>query len=109
MKKQTVFALLCGMALTGMFAFKTVKQEAKLNGAEVDQMQGIYLFSDSKPTRAYDYLGSEKISFNLFGSGKYDDVRDRLIKKIKKEYPKANGVIFHLGEGKDKADAIFIK
>lgn len=109
MKKQTLIAMLTGIALSSLFAFKTIRYDARLNTAEVEQMQGIYLFSDSKPVREYEYLGSEKINFNLFGSGKYDDVRDKLIKKIKKEYPKANGVIFHLGDGKDKADAIFVK
>ena len=109
MKKQNFIMLLCGIAISSLFAFKIVKYEARVNTAEVEQMQGLSIFVDAKPVREYDYLGSEKIVFNLLGSGKYDDVRDKLIKKVKKEYPKANAIIFHLGDGKDKADAILIK
>lgn len=109
MKKQTLVAAICGAVLMSAFAFKTIKYEARTTTAEVEQMQGLAIFVDAKPVREFDFLGSEKIGLNLFGSGKYSDVRDRLIKKVRKEYPNANGIILHLADGKDAADAVRIK
>jgi hypothetical protein len=44
------------------------------------------------------------------GSGQFQDVRDVLLKKLKKEYPQANGVIFNFHDGgTDKCDAIKFK
>lgn len=67
-----------------------------------------YIFVDSEPVSEYEYLGSTKckIAFSV----QYQSVRDKLIKKVKKQYPKANGVIFHFHDGgTDLADAIYIK
>lgn len=83
--------------------------EEKKNLATVDQIEGIFIFTDSKPVSEYDYLGSEKLGFTM-GSGQYKDVRDKLIKKVKKQYPAATGIIFHFNDGDtDKADAIKLK
>lgn len=100
---------LIGIALCGLFSFKMVADYvAKKNTAEVDQYQGVYVFTDSKPVGEYDYLGTVKVSMSL--SGQYASVRDALIKKAKKEYPNANGIIFNFKDGgTDKADAILIK
>lgn len=93
----------------GLISFTVIKYDAKINTAEVEQYEGIYVFVDSKPVREYEYLGTEKVIFTL-GSGQYRDIRDKLIRKVKKEYPQANGIIFHFNEGAaDKADAIKIK
>lgn len=78
------------------------------NIAKVNQVSGVYLFVDSEPVSEYEYLGSTKckIAFSV----QYQSVRDKLIKKVKKQYPKANGVIFHFHDGgTDLADAIYIK
>lgn len=86
-------------------------QTAQKNAATVDQYEGIYLFSDSKPVAPYDYLGSVKSGGGGgMQSAQYEDVRDRLIKKCKKEYPQADGLILNLKSGAtDKADAIKFK
>jgi hypothetical protein len=107
MNKLILFSL---VVLAAFFiSFKIVTYEPKLATAEVNQMQGIYIFVDSKPVREYDYIGTEKVAMSM-GSGQYRDIRDKLIKKVKKEYPNANGIIFYFNEGAaDKADAIKIK
>jgi len=47
---------------------------------------------------------------SLSGSGQYQSVRDKLIKKLRKEYPEANGAIFNFHDGgTDMCDAIRIK
>lgn len=79
-----------------------------MNAAEVDQLQGYYLFINAKPVKEYNYLGTVK--YNLVGCSQYQDVRDWLIKKIKKKYPEANGIIFTFSNGSaDQADAIQFK
>ncbi|GAB4457020.1 MAG: hypothetical protein OHK0036_20720 [Bacteroidia bacterium] len=109
MKKNISTLAIISVIVLIMFSFKTISYEPKLNTAEVEQFEGIYVFVDSKPVREYDYLGTEKVVFTL-GSGQYRDIRDKLIKKVKKEYPQANGIIFHFNEGgADKADAIKLK
>lgn len=109
MKKQ-VMALLAGVALMSTLAFRTLNYEIKSSSAEVEQMQGLYIFTDSKPVKEFEYLGTEKVGMML-GSPQYAEIRDKLIKKVKKEYPKANGVVFHFGGqgGADRADAILLK
>lgn len=73
-------------------------------------MQGLYIFTDCKPLYEYEYLGSVKNGARFAGSSQYQPVRDGLIKKIKSDYPQADGVIFHFVNGAaDKADAIKFK
>lgn len=77
--------------------------------AEVNQVQGYYIFVDSKPTAEYEYIGTVKVSIS-FISEQYQSVRDALIKKARKEYPLGNGIIFHFHDGgTDKADVIKFK
>ena len=77
------------------------------NQAVVNQLQGIYIFTDSKPLQAYDYLGTVKNGARLAGSAQYQPVRDRLIKKVKEDYPDADGAIFYFNNGSaDRCDAI---
>ncbi len=69
------------------------------------------MFTDSKPTQEYSYLGSVKTGTALLPrSRQYQPIRDLLIKKINKDYPDADGVIFHFVNGAaDVADAIKFK
>lgn len=83
--------------------------EPKNATAEVDTYEGVYVFTDSKPVKEYDYLGTVKIGFTV-GSGQYQDLRDKLIKKAKKEYPSCQGLLFNFKDGgADKADVIKFK
>lgn len=84
-------------------------QEIKKNHAEVTQLQGLFIFTDSKPMGEYEYLGTAK-SKTSFSGTQYTDVRDRLIKKVKEDFPQAEGVIFNFKAGStDTADAIKFK
>lgn len=77
--------------------------------AEVNQLQGVYVFTDSKPIKEYDYLGTVKNTFTM-GSGQYQPLRDKLIKKLKKDFPTADGAIFYFNNGStDRCDAIKFK
>lgn len=106
--KKAICTFLAGLLVAGAFSFKAM-YDAKNNTAEVEQYEGIYIFTDSKPVKETDYLGSVKVGMSL-GSGQYTEIRDKLIKKAKKEYPTCQGIIIHLKDGDtDKADAIKFK
>lgn len=102
--KKTLFLMLLlpVSALAGYYL-------AELNQATVNQEQGLYLFIESTPAGDYEYLGTVKNTVT-FGSGQFADVKKILIKKAKKEYPEANGLILHfVNGGTDYADAVILK
>ena len=82
--------------------------EPSLRTAEVNQVEGICIFTDSKPVFPYDYLGTVKDS-RAVGSSKYEAIRDALIKQAKKDFPDCNGIVLDIASGTGKADAIRLK
>lgn len=83
--------------------------ETKLATAEVMIKEGLYIFVESLPVRDYDYLGTVESTITL-GDTQFSGCRDRLIKKCKKAYPQANGLIITFNSGgTDRADAIILK
>lgn len=115
MKLQTLkkwipgWFLLAAGAISLLMAAK-IYQQPDHSQATVSQLQGLYVFTDATPLAPYEYLGSVQNGTRLAGSSQYQPVRDRLIKKLKQEYPAANGVIFHfVNNAPDKADAIKFK
>jgi hypothetical protein len=74
--------------------------------AMVEQQQGVYIFMLSNPTSTYEYLGSVKKG--IAWTGQPDEMLNSMIKKIKKEYPNADAIIF-TSIDMDKADAIKFK
>lgn len=108
--KKILIGCIIGFCLSAVVAFTVANYEPKKSSAEVEQYQGLYVFSDSKPVKEYDYLGTVKRNTGGFGGGQYTDVRDGLIKRAKSDYPAANGIILILKAGAaDRADAIRIK
>ena len=106
MKKVTLAVILIGLSLLSM---KKAYYDVKKSTAEVEQMQGLYIFTDSKPVAEYEYLGTVKLSLGL-GSGQYQNVRNVLIKRAKKEYPQSDAIILLLKDGgTDRADVIKFK
>jgi len=87
----------------------SAKHNSDKANAVVNQVQGYYLFIDSKPVAAYEYLGTVKYN-NSLANTQYSNVRDQLIKRIKKDWPTADGIIFSFNSGgADHADAIKFK
>lgn len=106
--KNSILGFLLATFLFTVFAFSNGSNSNAI--AEVNMYQNLHVFSDAKPSSEYEYLGTIKSSTGGFGSPQYESVRDRLIKKAKKEYPRANGLILNLREGKaDQADVILFK
>lgn len=79
------------------------------NHAKVAQFQGLYLFVDSEPLNPTEYLSTSKVSLTL-GSSQYSVLRDKLIKKAKKESPTAEGLVLKfVAGGSDVGDAVKFK
>lgn len=105
MKKLVILLSICILGAFG-FAYKTLSDH---RSAQVDQMQGVNVFVNSEPIDEFEYLGTVKSEMS-FGSTQFSDVRDRLLKKLKKEFPTADGAIFRFKTGAaDQADAIRFK
>lgn len=118
MTKQRFFPFLAGFALALVFVLisaaslrQPTAYDVRKNTAEVEQIQGFWVFIDSKPVTEYDYLGTingtrGRGSFNP----QYTVIRDALLKLARKQYPDADGIILHLNAGgKDRADVLHFK
>ncbi|MFN5985235.1 MAG: hypothetical protein ACK46Y_03490 [Fluviicola sp.] len=107
--KKNVFFFLLGFGFCSLLSFqKSSNQEASKSIAEVSIIDGVSIFTDSKPLSQYDELGVVELSFS--SDTQYQSVRDNLIKKAKKKYPNTNGLIFDFNKkGIDKCVAIQFK
>lgn len=104
--KKIISAFISGLLLSGLFAFTVTNYEINKSTAEVNQILGYYVFVDSKPLKEYKYLGTVDKAMS-WGSGQYQDVRDAILRKARKKYPEANGLIFHFKDGgTDSVDVI---
>lgn len=110
MKKLNPITTFCaGLLLAGTLAFTAATYEPSKATAEVDRIEGIYVFTNSLPVMEYESVGNVKVTFSM-GSGQYSDIRSKLIRKVKKEYPQANGIIMYFTDGgSDRAEAIKFK
>ena len=81
------------------------------SAASVNQVQGIYLFIESRPAGEYEFLGNIKPKGRFLQSYPYfEGARDALVKSVKKDYRLADGLIFHFNDGNNPtADAIKFK
>lgn len=106
MKKLSYLLVTMFIIITSIAA--TLVYEPKNATAEVEQIQGFYVFTDSKPVKDFEYIGTVKSSITL--TGQYEPVRNKLLQKARKEFPQADGIILHLvNGGVDKADCIKFK
>ena len=98
MKKSLII-----IAAIAMLSFVILSEK---NNATVEQREGLYIFMLSKPTAEYNYMGSidKKVSW----SGKPEEMLNTMVKKARKEYPSAQGIIF-TSIAMDKADVIQFK
>ena len=90
--KKSLIAFIFGLTISGLVAFTVANYETKKNTAEVDQIQGLYIFAKCKPVKEYEYLGTVKGP--LVGSHEFDNLVELMVKNTKKDFPSANALIF---------------
>ena len=61
--------------------------------AVATQVEGIYIFMLCKPATDYHYLGTVEKK-GIVMTGKPDEMLKIMVKKVKKQYPTAEGIIF---------------
>ncbi|MBI5856701.1 MAG: hypothetical protein HZB42_03540 [Sphingobacteriales bacterium] len=96
-----------------LLAFTGSHNQSEKNNAEVNQVQGLYIFSDSKPKHHYEYLGTVIANetqvgktalgqpvYTCFCDLTYSQLRDNLIKLAKKKFKEGNGIIIDAGSNK---------
>jgi hypothetical protein len=106
--KKVILGFAIAIGMMSFAAFKVGTYEAKKNTGEAEQLEGLYVFVDSKPVSEYDFLGSVTAGLTL--SQQYTSRRDNLVKNAKKKFPAADAIILHFNSaGTDKCDAIKFK
>jgi hypothetical protein len=89
-------------------AFSTkVNEDLKMNSAEVESVQGLYVFYKSKPSKEYTYLGTVKTPF-IIKNYKGSYLLELMTKRAKEQYPSCNAVIFK-NDDLLEVDAVTIK
>ncbi len=103
--KMFLFGIGSGVFVTSLLAFNILSYEPNRSTGEVEQMQGLYIFTDSKPVLEYEYLGTVKTTFAA--DVQYQGTRNKMIRKAKKKFPDAEGIIIQFKSGgTDKGDVI---
>ena len=69
-----------------------------------DKELGIYLFIRSKPVNKFESLGPVNMP-EVVWSGRPNEMIDIAVRRVKRQYPNANGIIF-LSERMGKVEAI---
>jgi hypothetical protein len=93
MKKNLIIFSLIGTILLTLTSAAFKLSEINKTAATVEQNQNISIFSYSKPIAKYDIIGSVKVP--TICSDKAGDRLEILIKRAKKEFPSAEGLIIN--------------
>jgi len=97
-----------GICLTIFFGFNVIRYVPSYSTSEALKIDGILIFSDSKPVMPHDSLGI--VELGIISGTQYETVRNNLIKRARKTYPNADGVILNLNKrGLDNCYAIKFK
>ena len=89
--KKSLLSFFLGSCLTCILAFKAITYEPNIATAEVFKIEGFYIFTDSKPIMQHDSLGIVELGF--VSGTQYESIRANLIKRARKQYPDADGLI----------------
>ena len=101
--KKLILGIIIGVSFTALIGAGIENYVVSKKTAEVEFKSGLYIFTDSKPVKEYDYLGSIKV---MTLSGYYKQAIPLLLKKAKEKYPNADAIIY---TDTEKADVIRFK
>lgn len=99
--KTIILGIIAASLVTTAFVASADKGLCK-----AEQREGYYIFILSKPIAEYEFLGTVKKNIAL--TGQPNEMINGILKKVKKEYPKADGIIFTSADF-EKAEAIKFK
>jgi hypothetical protein len=84
----------CFSLLFALISFNKKDKGLPLASARVTQLDGLYIFTDCLPTNQFDSIGSVGLGF--ISGTQYDNIKTNLIKRTKKQFPEAEGLILKL-------------
>lgn len=90
--KKTIFGILIGFSMSLLIGAGIENYVAGKQTANVEMKSGLYIFTSSKPVQDYEYIAT--VQCGVVKSGYYEEVMTSIIKKVKKQYPNADGIIF---------------
>lgn len=90
--KKGIFKLSIVVLITALTSFTVSEYIVKDSTAEVEKIEGYLIFAKSRPVKEYEHLGT--IKGPTIGSHEFDKLVASVIKKVKKEYPKADAILF---------------
>jgi hypothetical protein len=93
--KRTIFIL--GIVAIILFSFRMASSEP--HNAQVYKWQGFYVFMECSPTSDYTVLGTVKEK-GIVWTGKPKEMFNTILRRVRKDYPNADGVIFDPINGK---------
>jgi hypothetical protein len=106
--KNHLNGFLLGITISMLIAFKAADFVPKESTAEVNKVEGLYIFTDSKPVMPYDSIGTVELGF--VSGTQYESIKANLIKRARKKYPNADGLILNLKKkGLDNCSVIKFK
>jgi len=94
-----------GIIIISVTGFKIAAYELKQNTAEVEQVDGFFIFYKSKPVKDYERVGHYKIE--VAWKGDPESLLKQLLNKSMKKYPNGNGLI--IAENLEEFDIVKIE
>ena len=101
--KKLILGLIIGVSFTALVGAGIESYVVNKTTAEAKTYKDIIVFTDSKPVHEFEFLGTVKV--HLAVNGRYEEMRDILVKNAKKKYSLADAIIMN----GDKADVIRFK
>jgi len=90
--KSSALLLLCLLTLTVTFSQETNSNNSKNHGS-VEMAEGMNVFLQARPSSNFKVLGDVKKT-GLVWSGKPKEMYRIILRRAKKDYPEADGIIF---------------
>ena len=90
--KKVLFGFIIGVTLVFITSAGIKDYVVTKNTAAVESKSGLLIFTHSKPVSEYEYIATVKSGIVI--NGYYDEVINSIIKKVKKQYPNADAIIF---------------
>jgi hypothetical protein len=105
--KKYIKGFIFGISISILLAFTIENFKPNSSTAEVNKIEGFYIFTDCKPVIQYDSLGTIEIGF--IADTQYESIRANFIKKARNKFPNANGLLLKFNKkGVDKCVVIRI-
>lgn len=105
MKALIILLLSSSFALYHTILYKQSNYEFVT--ALVDKENGLYIFTNSRPTLIYESIGKVKAGVTM--SGTYQQLKKSLINKTLKNYPTAEAIIVDVDDNCASAEVIKFK